>query len=58
MVASDKALPTRADVWISVVLSQLEGLVHPTVPVAQIRRLRVTEVSTEALDPTGGEDVE
>lgn len=37
MVASNKALPARADVWISIILSQLEGLVHPAVSVTQIR---------------------
>lgn len=49
MVASQKGLQARPDFHITVILTQLVGLVHPAVPVAQIRRLRVAEVRTEAL---------
>ena len=49
MVASQKGLQARANIHVTVILSQLISLVHPVMPVAQIRRLRVAEVSTEAL---------
>ncbi len=52
MVASCKALPACADVRIAIILSQFEGLVHVAVSVAQIRRLWVAEMGSEALDPT------
>jgi hypothetical protein len=52
MVASDEALPARAE-DPTIVLSQLEGLVHPAVSVAQIRRLRLAEVNAQTLRPTG-----
>ena len=56
MVPSDKALPARAYVWISEILTQLYGLGQKAMSVAQIRSLRVAAVSAEALDPTGKEE--
>jgi hypothetical protein len=50
MIAADEALPARAKDIISVIVSQLYGLVHPTTAITQVRLLRVTEVGAEALD--------
>jgi hypothetical protein len=54
MVTSIKALKARSEDRITVILSQLEGLVHPAISVSKIRRLRVAEVNAQALSPTGG----
>ena len=53
MVASEKGLQAHADVPITMVLTQLDGLVHIAVSVAQIRRLRVAEVNAQTLGRTG-----
>ena len=53
MFASCEALQTRPETRITIVLSQLEGLVHPIISISQIRRLRSAEVNAQALRPTG-----
>ena len=45
MVTTIKALKARSEERITVVLSQLEGLVHPAISVSQIRSLRAAEVN-------------
>jgi hypothetical protein len=48
MIASEKALPTRANIWIPVIVSQFQGLIHPTVTVPQVGRLRCSKVGSKA----------
>ena len=48
MVTPDEALPAGADVGIPVIISQFESLIHPTVTVPQVRRLRRPQVSAKA----------
>jgi hypothetical protein len=52
MVTPDEALPAGANVRIPVVLSQFKGLIHPTVSVPQVRRLRRPQVGTETFYST------
>ena len=52
MVAADEALPTRAKNIIPIIIPQLNGLVHPTTAIPQVRLLRITEVGAKALDVT------
>jgi hypothetical protein len=47
MVAADKALPAGADVRIPVIISQFDGLIHRTVTVSQVRRLRRPQVGVK-----------
>jgi hypothetical protein len=53
MIAPDQALPARANIRIPVVISQLEGLIHPTVTVSQVGRLRRPQVGPKAFFSTG-----
>jgi len=63
VVAPGDTLPTCTDIRIPIVVPQLNGLVHPTSSITQVRRLRRAEVGAEALYPTlslrggGGEGV-
>jgi hypothetical protein len=52
MVAPDQALPARPDFIVPVVISELEGLVHPAIAIAEVGRLRDAEMGTEAFDVT------
>jgi hypothetical protein len=52
MIASENALPTRADIRIPIIVSQFQSLVHPTVSVSQIGRLRCAQMSSKAFFPT------
>ena len=47
MVAPDEALPAGANVGIIVIVSQLESLIHPTITVSQVRRLRRPQVGAK-----------
>jgi hypothetical protein len=49
MVATNEALPARAEVIIPIIVSQLYDLVHPTATISQVRCLRRPEVDIEAL---------
>jgi hypothetical protein len=49
MIAPDDALPARAEDVVPKVVSQLHGLFHPTVTVAQMCRLRRPKVGAETL---------
>lgn len=49
MVSTDKTLETSANTREAKVLTQLNRLVHPTIAIAQIGRLRCTKVNSKAL---------
>ena len=49
MISPDEALPARADDFIPIVVSQLDGLVHPTATVSQVRCLRCPDVCAQTL---------
>ena len=48
MVPADEALEARPNARVTIILAQLDSLVHLTVPVAEVRALWVAEVDTEA----------
>lgn len=48
VVATEKALEASADGSIPEVLAKFHGLVDPSMAIAEIRRLRITEMETEA----------
>jgi hypothetical protein len=47
MVAPDEALPARANIRIPIIISQFHGLIHPTVTVSQVGRLRRPQVGSK-----------
>ena len=47
MVAPSKALPARPNIRIPKIVSQFHGLVHPTVTVSQVGRLRCPQVGSK-----------
>jgi hypothetical protein len=47
MVTPDEALPARANIRIPIVISQFYGLIHPTVTVSQVGRLRRPQVGSK-----------
>jgi hypothetical protein len=53
MIAPDEALPTRANIRIPIIISQFYGLIHPTVTVSQVRRLRRPQMGSKAFYSTG-----
>ena len=53
MVAPDEALPARANIRIPIIISQFHGLIHPTVTVSQVGRLRFSKVSSKAFLSAG-----
>jgi hypothetical protein len=53
MVTPDEALPARANIRIPKIISQFYGLVHPTVTVSQVGRLRCSQMGPKAFDSTG-----
>jgi hypothetical protein len=53
MVAPDKTLPASAKIRIPIIISQFKGLVHPTVTVSQVGRLRRPQMGTETFSSTG-----
>jgi hypothetical protein len=52
VVSPDEALPAGPDDWVPVVISELEGLVYPTMAITKVGRLWGTEMGAEALDVT------
>ena len=49
MVAPNEALPARANIRIPVIISQFHSLIHPTVTVSQVSRLRRPQMGSKAL---------
>ena len=49
VVASDQTLVASTKCRIAIILAQLHSLVYPPVAIAEVRRLRITTVETEAL---------
>jgi hypothetical protein len=52
MVTTDEALPARANIRIPIIISQLNGLIHRTVTVSQVGRLRCPQVGSKAFFST------
>jgi hypothetical protein len=52
MITPDEALPARANIRIPIVISQLNGLIHPTVTVSQVGRLRCPQVGSKTFFST------
>lgn len=52
MTAPDEALPACPDNIVPIVISQLDGLIHPAMAIAEVSRLWRAEMGAEALDIT------
>jgi hypothetical protein len=53
MIAPEKALPACANIRIPVIISQFHGLIHRTVTVSQVGRLRCSKVGSKAFLSAG-----
>ena len=53
MIAPDEALPARANIRIPIIVSQFHGLIHPTVTISQVGRLRCPQMGSKAFYSTG-----
>ena len=53
MIAPNEALPARANIRIPIIISQFHGLIHPTVTVSQVGRLRCPQMGSKAFYSTG-----
>jgi hypothetical protein len=53
MIAPEKAFPARANIRISIIISQFLGLIHRTATVSQVGSLRCSKVGSKTFLSTG-----
>jgi hypothetical protein len=53
MVSPNEALPARANIQIPIIVSQFHGLIHPTVTISQVGRLRCSRWAPKHSFPLG-----